>query len=168
MSNDCSKKRDTDNPPECIPVNKISGNKASSSKVSPSAVDEKKADKLDSLAAQSEKTYSTLATEIVSITKTELEKQEESKQKLKIAFTIFFICFISTQYLVLVALLFIKAFVFWIHLNDALILTYMTAVFVETLSAILVMIKYAFSSTQEVKLIDILNNAISKYQKYKD
>ena len=80
-------------------------------------------------------------------------------------FHLFFI-FIGIQYLVLVGLLFVKGFAKGFYLSDSILMAYMTSIFVETLSAIFVMIKYAFNSDQEVKLIGILNNAISNYKKF--
>lgn len=71
------------------------------------------------------------------------------------------------KYAVLVAFLFIKAFVLHIYLTDTIVISYMTSVFVETIGAIAIMIKYAFDSQQEVNILDILNSVISNYQKFK-
>jgi len=43
----------------------------------------------------------------------------------------------------------------------------MASVFVETLGAIIVMVKYAFKTDEEVEIIKILNAVVKNYQKYK-
>ena len=114
---------------------------------------------------KSEKNYIEIAQNIVEVSSEQLWLQNSSKRRLKNIFTTFFIFFISVQYLVLVALLFVKAFVD-INLTDAMLIAYITSVFVETLAAIAVMIKYAFDSEQEVQILAILNSVISNYQKF--
>lgn len=55
-----------------------------------------------------------------------------------------------------------------IQLTDNVLTVYMTAVFVETLGAVVVMIKYAFKADEEVRIIDILNAVVKNFQKYRD
>lgn len=128
--------------------------------------DNEDADSLDDLLKRdSENAYRVIAQQIVKISTEQLEKQNDSKNRLKKIFTRFFIIFISIQYFVLVALLFIKAFCD-VDLNEIVLTTYISSVFIETLGAILIMIKYAFDSEQEVNILEILNSVISNYQKF--
>ena len=121
----------------------------------------------NALKRKSEDTYRKIALKIVDASSKQLEEQNTSKNRLKFVFTLFFIIFIGIQYLVLVSLLFIKAFFSTINLSDTVIISYITSVFVETLGAIAIMIKYAFDSKQEVNVLKILNGVISNYQKFK-
>ena len=116
---------------------------------------------------KSEDTYRKIALKIVDTSSKQLEEQNTSKNKLKSVFTRFFIIFVGIQYLVLVLLLFVKAFAPTINLTDTVIISYITSVFVETIGAIAIMIKYAFDSKQEVNILSILNSVISNYQKFK-
>ena len=111
----------------------------------------------NALKRKSEDTYRKIALKIVDTSSKQLEEQNTSKNKLKAIFTRFFIIFIGIQYLVLISLLFTKAFVPTLNLSDTVIISYITSVFVETLGAIIVMIKYAFDSKQEVNILEILN-----------
>ncbi|MBE6534810.1 MAG: hypothetical protein E7678_07610 [Ruminococcaceae bacterium] len=121
----------------------------------------------NALKRNSEDTYKKIALQIVNTSSQQLKDQNTSKNNLKTIFTWFFIAFIAIQYLVLVSLLFIKAFVATLNLSDTVIIAYITSVFVETLGAVAVMIKYAFDSKQEVNILSILNGVISNYQKFK-
>ncbi len=70
------------------------------------------------------------------------------------------------QYLVLVALIVcnsLNTIVFTI--TEQILKLYMISVFVETLSAMGVMIAFAFASGEESKIVEILNNIIKNYQK---
>ena len=121
----------------------------------------------NALKRKSEDTYRKIALKIVDTSSKQLEEQNTSKNKLKSIFTTFFIIFIGIQYLVLISLLFTKAFVPILNLSDTVIISYITSVFVETLGAIAIMITYAFDSKQEVNILKILNGIISNYQKFK-
>lgn len=130
--------------------------------------DNKEADKLDRhLIEKSEDNYMEIARDIVDTSADQLETQNSSKNQLKKLFTQFFIWFLSAQYAVLVFLLVLKAFWEDMYLSDTILITYITSVFVETLGAIAIMINYAFSSDQEVKILQILNDVISSYKKFK-
>ncbi len=118
------------------------------------------------LSQASEKTYIKIAERIVSVSTFQLNQQNRSKSKLKKAFSRFFIVFLSVQYAVLVAMLACKAFCASMLLSETVIITYITSLFIETLGAVILMIKYAFNSDQEVKILEILNGVISSYKKF--
>lgn len=120
----------------------------------------------DELAAKSEGAYIDIATKIVDSATSQLDVQNKSKNNLKKTFTRFFIVLLSAQYLVLAALLFIRTFQHGSILTDTVIITYISSVFLETLGAVILMIRYAFDSEQETKVLEILNSIISRYQKF--
>lgn len=131
--------------------------------------DNNAADCLDrKLKEQSEAKYMEIASTIVNISGNQLDNQNKSKNTLKLTFTVFFICFISVQYIALIILLFSKAFCENMDLSDPIIITYITSVFVETLGAILIMVKYAFDSEQETNVLKILSEVISSYKKFNE
>ena len=130
--------------------------------------DNKSADDIDSnLKKASEDTYREIAEDIVEISASQMKLQNESKNNLKKSFTIFFMIFISIQYLILIIFMFIKMFANSVELTDTVLISYITSVFVETIGAIIIMIKYAFDSKQEVEILKILNGVISNFQKFK-
>lgn len=118
------------------------------------------------LAKQSEDAYRDVADKIVSQSIEQLGEQNESKNDLKKLFTIFFTIFISVQFLIMVGLLVCVGF-FEMALSDTVLISYITSVFVETIGAIIIMIRYAFDSQQEVNILQILNGVIENYQKFK-
>lgn len=117
------------------------------------------------LTAKSEDTYLKIVEDIVAKSATQLNTQNESKNKMKRIFLNFFIWFILVQYLVLAIIMITK--VYWhTYLSDSVLNTYITACFAETLGAIILMVKYAFDSQQEVQILRILNDVISNFQKF--
>ena len=126
--------------------------------------DNGEAPKMDRTTPISEKAYINTTDKIIDASVKQLNRQFHTKNKLKISFTKFFMWFISIQYVFMICIFVGKAF-FAPDFPDNIILTYIGSVFVETLGAIIIMIKHAFDSNQEVRILDILNGAISKYQK---
>lgn len=129
--------------------------------------DNRAADAIDViLKRQSEDNYIEIARDIVDVSTNQLNTQNNSKNDLKSRFTTFFTRLLIVQYAVLILLLVVKSFWIKASLSDTVVITYMTSVFIETLGAIAIMIKYAFSSDQEVSILAILNSIISNYQKF--
>lgn len=126
--------------------------------------DNGEAPKMDRTTPISEKAYINTTDKIIDASVKQLNRQFHTKNKLKISFTTFFMWFISIQYVFMMCIFVGKAF-FAPDFPDNIILAYIGSVFVETLGAIIIMIKHAFDSNQEVRILDILNGAISKYQK---
>ncbi len=120
----------------------------------------------DRLKAKSEDAYIDIANQIVTCATIQLGEQNESKNTLKKIFTIFFVVLLSAQYMALAALLFIRAFQKESLLTDTVIITYITSVFLETLGAVIIMIRYAFASDQETKVLSILNSIIDRFKKF--
>ena len=117
---------------------------------------------------ESEKKYLEITDDIVSSSIELLERQYEEKQSPKKIFMWFFIVFLSIQYAVLLSLLYIKTFAENIGLTDTVIISYISSVFVETLGAIIYMVKYSFNTEQETTIVGILHGVVEKFQKYKE
>lgn len=118
------------------------------------------------LLAKSEAAYIDIANTIVKSATDQLREQNSSKNTLKMIFTIFFVALVGVQYLALAVLLFIRTFQSEALLSDAVIIAYISSVFLETLGAVVIMIRYAFASDQETKVLQILNSIISSFQKF--
>lgn len=119
------------------------------------------------LTQKSENYYINITNEIVYSSINQLAEQNDSKNGLKKLFTWFFVIFIGVQYIAMLVMFGFKMFMPWIELSDTVIVAYISSVFVETLGAIVLMIKYAFDSSQETQVLAILNGVISNYQKFK-
>ena len=113
----------------------------------------------------SEEQYLYTVNDVVIFSKENLKKIHEEKLNLRHRLIDFCLQVLGIQITFLMIFLF-----FGKHLNisDNVLSVYMTAVLVETLGAVIVMIKYAFKSDEEVKSIDILNAVVKNFQKYKD
>ena len=109
----------------------------------------------------SDNTYQDITKNIVEITKTNLEKQECNKNKLRKPLQIFIIAILSVQLLILAIMLFGNNF---FNLDPDVIKTYILSVFAETLLGLTIMIRFAFSNKQEVELISILNSVVSNFK----
>lgn len=115
---------------------------------------------------RSEDDYIEITNKIVDASVKQLSEQNKSKSDLKSTFTKFFIGFVSAQYAALVVFLALRMIFGVSNLSDGVIIAYISSVFVETLGAIVLMIKYAFDSKQETNVLKILSAAISNYQKF--
>lgn len=112
-----------------------------------------------------DKVYDDIVREVVNISKTQLGIQSTSKEKLKTSFSTFFKILLSAQLIFLALLIVYQAFFAEKRLSDAVIISYISSVFVETLGGVILMITYAFNSKEEVETIRILNRVVQYYQK---
>lgn len=118
-----------------------------------------------SIKNMSEETYLNIVQDVVGFSKENLSTMHEEKLELRSRLIDFCLQVLAIQMIFLIIfLLFAKP----IGLSDGVLSVFMTAVFVETLGAVIVMIKYAFKSDEEVKIIDILNAVVKNFQKYTD
>ncbi|MBQ3063978.1 MAG: hypothetical protein IJC99_04170 [Clostridia bacterium] len=122
--------------------------------------------KMVDMMADAELQYREIAVKVVNTSFDQLKEQNKSKTELKKKFSRFFRVFISLQFAVLIAMLVLKIFFAKEAITETIIVTYITAVFVETLGVVAIMIKYAFNSDQEVNILSILNGVIKNYQKF--
>ena len=123
---------------------------------------------LPSLQEQSERDYIKIANNIVSASIKQMRSQNNSKTILKTAFSRFFIRFITAQYIAMILIFAVQMLFPVTALPTEVLIVYISSVFVETLGAIVLMIKYAFDSGQETQVLDILNGVIANYQKFND
>lgn len=113
----------------------------------------------------SEELYLDTVKDVVDFSKKNLQQMHLEKSNLRDRLIEFCLHVLSIQMIFLIIfLLFPKQ----IGLSDNVLSVYMTAVLVETLGAVIVMVKYAFKSDEEVKIIDILNAVVKNFQKYRD
>lgn len=112
--------------------------------------------------------YRKIAKSIVDISNDQLGKQNKSKIDLKESFETFFKWLLSLQLIAIFALLIIKGFFKDFNITDSVLIAVISSVFVESLGIVAVMVKYAFDSEQEVKILEILKELIKNYQKYID
>lgn len=119
-----------------------------------------------SAATESDKNYREIVQVIVDESKTQLQRTNQIKDGLRNSFFKFFRKFIVVEFFVLVLIIFLQAFCSSFYLSDSIILTYITSIFVETLGAIIFMIKFAFNSKQETTILQILNAVVENFQKF--
>lgn len=118
-----------------------------------------------SIKDRSEEAYLNIVQDVVRFSKENLSTMREEKLELRNRLIDFCLQVLAIQMMFLIIfLLFAKP----IGLSDNVLSVFMTAVFVETLGAVIVMVKYAFKSDEEVKIIDILNAVVKNFQKYTD
>lgn len=115
---------------------------------------------------KSDNAYQKTTDKIVEISRNQLKNQYDSKIELQKNLSRFFSVFLSFQFGALVIFMVMKGFIKDFKLSDSIILAYMTSVFVESLGAIIIMIKFAFNSEQETEILHILNSVISKFKIY--
>ena len=115
---------------------------------------------------KSEENYIEIVKNIVETSKEQLNAQRDNKKKLRKGFTIFFCCFISIQFVVLMLIVFFKGFCSNFTLNENVIMSLVASIFIETLGAIVIMIRFAFDSQQEITILETLNTVVENFQKF--
>lgn len=118
-----------------------------------------------SLERKSEESYINIVESVVDFSKDKLNTISKQKDKMRQRLIDFCLQIVIVQLFILFLLLVCGSNA---GMSDKVIITFMTAVFVETLGAIIIMIRYAFKSDEEVSIIDILNAVVGRYQKYHD
>lgn len=118
-------------------------------------------------AIESDRDYRKLTNRIIDETSGHLQTQVSDKKPLRITLMVFVIALLALQFFGLLAMLFLNQR--WkLGISDQIIVTYIVSLFVETLTGLFIMIRFAFDSTQEGKLIEILNNIVEHFKKYED
>jgi hypothetical protein len=118
-----------------------------------------------SIKDKSEEMYLEIVRDVVIFSKRKLNSMHDEKEALRSRLIDFSLQLLSIQIIFLLIFLFFSKS---LQISDNVLSVYMTAVLVETLGAVIVMIKYAFKSDEEVKIIDILNAVVKNFQKYED
>lgn len=114
----------------------------------------------------SDEDYRKITSRIVEISSEQLNTQNESKKSLKDTLMKFFRILLYVQMGVLFLLIILNGACGKFNLSDSVLITLITSMFVETLGGVIVMVKYAFNSNQEVEILKILNSVVQNYQKY--
>ena len=120
----------------------------------------------EELTSRSETEYIKIANKIVDTSIGQLKKENQSKKSLKTNLCTFFMWFISIQYIVLIGIFVMGIILGRMPIPSEIVIAYISSIFVETLGAIVLMIKYAFDSSQETQVLGILNGVISNFQKF--
>lgn len=112
----------------------------------------------------SDKIYREIAKNVVNFTEGHLITQAKNKRELRKYLLPFIIGLLVFQLIALCAMLALNTF--WLHLDNSVINTFIVSVFAETLGGLIIMIKFAFDSKQELEMIGILNSVVTNFQKY--
>lgn len=114
---------------------------------------------------KSEEAYIEIVKVVVEKSGKNLDNLRNDKVALRKKFVNLFSFVLISQLIVLFAILITKGFFSWFYISSDIIITYMSTLFVETLGVIAMMITFAFKSSEEIRIIDILNSVVSNYQK---
>lgn len=114
----------------------------------------------------SEEGYVYVVEEIVDASIKQLDFQNDGKENIRKKLLIFFMVFLGVQFVSLFTILLFKGFRSEFYITDEILLAFIGSVFVETLGAVIIMIKFAFDSAQENVALEILHGVIDKYQKH--
>lgn len=116
---------------------------------------------------ESDKGYREITKDIIDVSKEHLEFQRNGKQNLRRLFSIFFSILLILQFISIVVFISLNAATgCQFQISEELLRLYIVSVFVETLSAMAVMLAFAFVSKEELDIVNILNNIIRSYQKF--
>ena len=135
-----------------------------SNEVEPNEIDSKVeiTNKLLDLLNNSEQKYMDNVENIINSSIKQLQTQNKFKKNIRLYFILFFSIFLSVEFIGLLVILFGNNY---FCISETIIIAYISSIFVETISVILLMVKFTFDSQQEVQSLQILNNAIEKIQK---
>mgnify|MGYP004688234775 CR=1 FL=1 len=109
--------------------------------------------------------YDETVTSVIEISKDHLNKQNDTKNKLRTPFTWFFCVFLSIEYIGLIVLIILNACIKNFTVSEYVLVTYISSVFLETLGVILFMIKFAYNNKTELKILEILQSIVNNYKK---
>ena len=111
---------------------------------------------------ESEHAYIEIAKNIVQFSKDSMKEVSKQKAILRKTFNMALIIFLAIEYVVLGILLFVPNDL----ITERVVIVYMTAIIVETLTAFGIMVKFAFDAKSEVELLKTLHKVIESYQKF--
>ncbi len=119
------------------------------------------------LEENSEKEYLKTVNKIVDKSIEQLNEQNNSKKDLRTKFFKIFASLIFIQLGFIILLIILQGSVKEFNVDTAVIVAVISSVFVETLGAVILMIKFCFDSKQEVSILEILKGVVEHFQKYK-
>lgn len=112
----------------------------------------------------SDNTYQITAKGIVTASIEQLESQNYTKNCLRKKLLTSFIWLLFLQLLLITVLVVLSSVNIGFSVDKSVLITIITSVFVETLGVVAIMVKFAFDSTQEVEIINILHSYISNFK----
>ncbi len=152
-------------PPIVVPTQKVKEQK-DHSPVDLYSLDSRAAKDRTNTEYESDKGYRIITEQIINISGRYLKSQQDSKNQLRNKFVGFFSKLLKAQYIVLVIIVFLNSLEhFSFSVSENILRVYIISVFAETLSAMAVMIAFAFASKEETKIVEVLNNIVENFQK---
>ena len=115
---------------------------------------------------ESDRGYYMIAERIIAASQKHLSEQQRDKMTLRKRFAILFSTLLMLEYIFLVIFILLDAVAaIPVDIPEAILQLYITSVFVQTLTAMGVMIAFAFVSKEETRIVGLLNQIIRNYQK---
>ena len=115
---------------------------------------------------ESDRGYYMIAERIIAASQEHLSEQQRDKMTLRKRFAILFSALLMLEYIFLVIFILLDAIAAVpVDIPEPILQLYTTSVFVQTLTAMGVMIAFAFVSKEETRIVGLLNQIIRNYQK---
>ena len=116
---------------------------------------------------ESNRDYRSVANRIITVSQKQLEDQQRSKVELRRRFALVFSALLILEYVYLAVIILLDAMSsIPMDVPDRVLQTLITSVFLQTLSAMGVMIAFAFMSREETQIVGLLHQIIEDYQKF--
>ena len=116
---------------------------------------------------ESNRDYRGVANRIITVSQNQLADQQRSKVELRRRFAWVFSALLILEYVYLAAVILLDAITpIPLDVPDRVLQALITSVFLQTLSAMGVMIAYAFMSKEETRIVSLLHQIIEDYQKF--
>lgn len=115
---------------------------------------------------ESDRGYHMVADRIITVSQKHLSEQQKDKVYLRKKFTNVFSALLILEYIFGVLFILLDAItIIPVNVPESVLQLYITSVFLQTLSAMGVMIAFAFVSKEETRIVGLLNQIIQNYQK---
>lgn len=115
---------------------------------------------------ESDRGYHMVADRIITVSQKHLADQQRDKVYLRKKFAGVFSVLLILEYIFAVVFILLDAVtVIPVQIPESVLQLYITSVFLQTLSAMGVMIAFAFVSKEETRIVGLLNQIIQNYQK---
>ena len=116
---------------------------------------------------ESNRDYRGIANRIITVSQNQLADQQRSKVELRRRFAWVFSALLILEYVYLAAIILLDAITpIPLDVPDRVLQALITSVFLQTLSAMGVMIAFAFMSREETRIVGLLHRIIEDYQKF--
>ena len=116
---------------------------------------------------ESNRDYRSVADRIITVSQNQLADQQRSKVELRRRFAWVFSALLILEYAYLAVIILLDAVTsIPLYVPDRILQALITSVFLQTLSAMGVMIAFAFMSREETRIVGLLHRIIEDYQKF--